>query len=173
MLDFCRRKLSGKTKTAATAQLEEQLEQTVEPTATRTAPFAEQPGPRPGRPARRNEQYERNSRNSRQDNFRHEQPRGERRPARNNDGAGKSGPKLNPDHQSKVLPGLKVITRDQHGVSRKDISPNALKVLYRLKDAGFEAYLVGGCIRDLLLGLKPKDFDVVTNAHPDEVRGCV
>ncbi|MDZ7902138.1 MAG: hypothetical protein U5L01_06200 [Rheinheimera sp.] len=43
-------------------------------------------------------------------------------------------------------------------------------MLYRLKDAGYEAYLVGGCIRDLLLGLKPKDFDVVTNAHPDQVR---
>jgi poly(A) polymerase len=55
-------------------------------------------------------------------------------------------------------------------VSRKDISPNALKVLYRLKDAGYEAYLVGGCIRDILLGLKPKDFDVVTNAHPEQVR---
>lgn len=174
MLDFCRRKLSGKTKTAATAQLEEQLEQTVEPTATRPAPFAEQPSPRPGKQPRRNEQYERNSRHSRQEHSRHDQSRyeqrGERRPLRTSDGAGKTGPKLNPDHQSKVLPGLKVITRDQHGVSRKDISPNALKVLYRLKDAGFEAYLVGGCIRDLLLGLKPKDFDVVTNAHPDEVR---
>nr|WP_229670239.1 polynucleotide adenylyltransferase PcnB [Rheinheimera tangshanensis] len=55
-------------------------------------------------------------------------------------------------------------------MSRKDISPNALKVLYRLKDAGYEAYLVGGCIRDILLGLKPKDFDVVTNAHPEQVR---
>ncbi|MCA1930605.1 MAG: hypothetical protein LDL40_11950, partial [Pararheinheimera sp.] len=65
-----------------------------------------------------------------------------------------------------ILPELKKISRDTHSVSRKDISPNALKVLYRLKDAGYEAYLVGGCIRDILLGLKPKDFDVVTNAHP-------
>lgn len=65
---------------------------------------------------------------------------------------------------------MQVIGRDQHSISRKDISPNALKVLYRLKDAGFEAYLVGGCIRDLLLGLKPKDFDVVTNAHPEQVK---
>lgn len=69
-----------------------------------------------------------------------------------------------------VLPPMQVIGRDQHSISRKDISPSALKVLYRLKDAGFEAYLVGGCIRDLLLGLKPKDFDVVTNARPDEVK---
>ncbi len=71
---------------------------------------------------------------------------------------------------SSILPPLQVITRDQHSVSRRDISPSALKVLYRLKDAGFEAYLVGGCIRDLLLGLKPKDFDVVTNAHPEQVK---
>jgi len=65
---------------------------------------------------------------------------------------------------------MKKIPRDAHAVSRKDISPNALKVLYRLKDAGYDAYLVGGCIRDLLLGLKPKDFDVVTNAHPEQIR---
>lgn len=69
-----------------------------------------------------------------------------------------------------VLPPMQVIGRDQHSISRKDISPNALKVLYRLKDAGFDAYLVGGCIRDLLLGLKPKDFDVVTNARPEEIK---
>ncbi|MCC5826719.1 polynucleotide adenylyltransferase PcnB [Alkalimonas sp.] len=69
-----------------------------------------------------------------------------------------------------VLPPLKRLSRDQHPISRKQISPNALKVLYRLKDAGFEAYLVGGCIRDLMLGLEPKDFDVATNAKPEEVR---
>jgi len=45
-----------------------------------------------------------------------------------------------------------------------------LKVLYRLKKSGFEAYLVGGCVRDLLLGREPKDFDVVTDAHPEQVR---
>lgn len=63
-----------------------------------------------------------------------------------------------------------LIPRDAHPVSRKDISPHALKVLYRLKEAGFEAYLVGGGVRDLLLGKKPKDFDVATNAKPEEVR---
>lgn len=82
----------------------------------------------------------------------------------------RKGPLLNPAHQSTVLPPLTVLSREQHPVSRKDISPNALKVLYRLNDAGYEAYLVGGCIRDLLLGQQPKDFDVVTNAHPDQVR---
>ena len=63
-----------------------------------------------------------------------------------------------------------VVTREQHAVSRKQLSPNALKVLYRLKDAGYDAYLVGGCIRDILLGLEPKDFDVVTNATPELIK---
>jgi len=63
-----------------------------------------------------------------------------------------------------------VIPRSEHSISRAGISPNALKVLYRLKEAGYEAFLVGGAVRDLLLGITPKDFDVATNALPDEVR---
>ncbi len=63
-----------------------------------------------------------------------------------------------------------IIPRSEHGISRSQFSPNALKVLYRLKDGGYEAYLVGGCVRDLLLGLQPKDFDVVTNATPEQVK---
>ena len=62
------------------------------------------------------------------------------------------------------------IPRDAHSISRKDISPNALRVLYRLRDAGFGAYLVGGAVRDLLVGGHPKDFDVATSATPEEVR---
>lgn len=62
------------------------------------------------------------------------------------------------------------IPRDQHPISRADISENALKVLYRLHKSGFDAYLVGGCVRDLLLGVIPKDFDVVTNATPEQIR---
>ncbi|WP_196157112.1 polynucleotide adenylyltransferase PcnB [Reinekea sp. G2M2-21] len=62
------------------------------------------------------------------------------------------------------------IERDQHSVSRKGISHNALKVLYRLQNAGHEAYLVGGCVRDLQLGLNPKDFDVATDATPENIR---
>ncbi len=62
-----------------------------------------------------------------------------------------------------------VISRPDHTISRKQISSAALKVLYGLKDAGYDAYLVGGCVRDLLLGHEPKDFDVTTNASPEQV----
>ncbi len=64
----------------------------------------------------------------------------------------------------------RVLTRPEHCLSRKRISPNALKVLYRLHRAGYLAYLVGGGVRDLLLGRDPKDFDIGTNARPEEVR---
>jgi poly(A) polymerase len=64
----------------------------------------------------------------------------------------------------------KVIPRSAHTVSRNDISKSALKVLYRLHKSGYQAFLVGGCVRDALLALHPKDFDVATNATPDEVR---
>ncbi|MEZ5487409.1 MAG: polynucleotide adenylyltransferase PcnB [Steroidobacteraceae bacterium] len=63
-----------------------------------------------------------------------------------------------------------MIPRDAHPISRSNISPDALRVLYRLKEAGYQAFLVGGCVRDLMLGLEPKDFDVATNAQPEEVR---
>ena len=68
------------------------------------------------------------------------------------------------------MPTLRIIPRDQHNVSRKNISKAALRVLYRLNEAGYTAYLVGGAVRDLLLGLTPKDFDVATSATPDEVK---
>lgn len=55
-------------------------------------------------------------------------------------------------------------------MSRADINANALKVLYRLHNAGFESHLVGGCVRDLLLGQHPKDFDVATNANPEQIK---
>ena len=65
---------------------------------------------------------------------------------------------------------LRTIARDSHCISRKDISPNALRVLYRLRDSGYGAYLVGGAVRDLLVGGHPKDFDIATSATPEEVR---
>jgi poly(A) polymerase len=64
-----------------------------------------------------------------------------------------------------------VIPRAKHPISRKMIDEEALKVLYRLHRHGFLAYLVGGSVRDLLLGKVPKDFDVATNAHPHEING--
>lgn len=64
----------------------------------------------------------------------------------------------------------KIYSRSEHNISRSLISENALKVLYRLKKSGFDAYLVGGCVRDLLLGREPKDFDVATNASPEQVK---
>ncbi|NUS60097.1 MAG: polynucleotide adenylyltransferase PcnB [Lysobacter sp.] len=64
----------------------------------------------------------------------------------------------------------RAIPRDAHPISRKDISPNALRVLYRLREGGFGAYLVGGAVRDLLVGGHPKDFDVATDATPEQVK---
>jgi poly(A) polymerase len=63
-----------------------------------------------------------------------------------------------------------VIPRDEHGLSRKQMSQNALRVLYRLREAGFGGYLVGGAVRDLLVGGAPKDYDVATDATPEQVR---
>ena len=74
------------------------------------------------------------------------------------------------DASSTPEPVRKIIPRDEHPISRKNISENALKVLYRLRSQGHEAWLVGGCIRDLLLGHSPKDFDVATSAPPEVVR---
>jgi poly(A) polymerase len=64
-----------------------------------------------------------------------------------------------------------VVPREQHCISRKQISPNALRVLYKLREAGFVGYLVGGAVRDLLIGGAPKDFDIATDATPEQVRG--
>ena len=77
---------------------------------------------------------------------------------------------MNPTPGTDSHPALRIIPRDQHIISRANISKAALRVLYRLHDAGYAAYLVGGAVRDLLLGFRPKDFDVATNATPDEVK---
>ena len=63
-----------------------------------------------------------------------------------------------------------IVQRDAHNISRKDISPEALRVLYRLDEQGYLGYIAGGGVRDLLLGRKPKDFDIVTDATPNQVR---
>lgn len=166
VLDFCRRLTGKKAKliqqaveTQTTAQEDAANRDTPagQPHTARPAPFERYHSERPGRQRRdRRQQVSQSESPQRQQQRQH--------------GRSGQGPQLNPNHQSAVLPALRVIPRDQHNISRKDISPNALKVLYRLNDAGYEAYLVGGCIRDLLLGQTPKDFDVVTNANPDQVR---
>ena len=75
-----------------------------------------------------------------------------------------------PASQSVSPSGSRIISRAQHNISRDNISENALKVLYRLHKAGYQACLVGGAVRDLALGLEPKDFDVATDASPEEVK---
>jgi len=64
----------------------------------------------------------------------------------------------------------RIVPRKEHHLSRKHVSPNALRALYRLQGSGFIAYLVGGCVRDLLLGRTPKDFDISTNATPGQIK---
>jgi hypothetical protein len=63
-----------------------------------------------------------------------------------------------------------ILDRGRHRISRRDIDPDCLKVLYRLNSHGFISYLVGGAVRDLLLGRRPADFDVGTNAHPNQIK---
>src|SRR5271165_5391771 len=63
------------------------------------------------------------------------------------------------------------LVRHDAALDEDGIDPDAAKVVRRLERAGFQAYLVGGCVRDLLLGGRPKDFDVATSARPDDVRG--
>ncbi len=86
-------------------------------------------------------------------------------PRRQKKSTGKKRASANADRQLDAVR----IPRAEHGISRKDIDEHALKVLYRLRKAGYHACLVGGAVRDLALGMKPKDFDVATDATPEEV----
>lgn len=63
-----------------------------------------------------------------------------------------------------------VLTAQEHGIDPKLVSSNAIRVTQGLQEAGFKAFLVGGAVRDLLLGIKPKDFDIATNATPEQVK---
>lgn len=69
-----------------------------------------------------------------------------------------------------ALPPMQIISQHDHNVRTEDIGANAVKVLRRLSSAGYEAYLVGGCVRDLLLNKHPKDFDIATNATPEQIK---
>lgn len=77
---------------------------------------------------------------------------------------------MSADSAPQVQHGPTIIARADHPISRQDVDKDTLRVLYRLKDAGYESYLVGGAVRDLLMGRKPKDFDVATDARPRELR---
>jgi len=74
------------------------------------------------------------------------------------------------DNVSYLKPKPRILSRGEHPISRDAISDSALKVLYRLRNAGYRGLLVGGSVRDLLLGREPKDFDVATDAHPEQIR---
>ena len=63
------------------------------------------------------------------------------------------------------------VPRSEHGIDPALVDERALKVVSTLTEGGFEAYIVGGAVRDLLVGLRPKDFDVATNATPEQVKG--
>ena len=73
-------------------------------------------------------------------------------------------------YRDSLISKLRIILRDEHPISSQDLPDSALKVLHRLNDSGFQAYLVGGSVRDMLLGIQPKDFDVATDATPEEVK---
>jgi poly(A) polymerase len=78
-------------------------------------------------------------------------------------------PSLNPPDDLAIATPT-IISRPEHNISRANISEAALKVLYRLKKSGYQAHLVGGGVRDLLLGREPKDFDVATDATPEQIK---
>jgi poly(A) polymerase len=77
---------------------------------------------------------------------------------------------FSPGKQQDKMPLPKIIPASQHGLRRAQFSPNALRVIDKLQEAGFSAFLVGGGVRDILLKSEPKDFDVATNATPEETR---
>jgi poly(A) polymerase len=66
-----------------------------------------------------------------------------------------------------------VISASKLGISKESINPKALTILRALHEANYDAYLVGGCVRDLLLGVEPKDFDIATNAHPEQIKAVL
>lgn len=85
--------------------------------------------------------------------------------------SGKNAGKQKGKHKGKYAGKEKavILSRGEHGISRSNIDKHALKVLYRLHKSGFHACLVGGAVRDLLLGIEPKDFDIATDATPEQV----
>lgn len=79
------------------------------------------------------------------------------------------GKKQEPSHYIRTP---KIIDRDEHGIDRRQVSVEALRTIRNLQREGYKAYVVGGAVRDLLLGVRPKDFDVVTDATPEQIKRC-
>lgn len=78
--------------------------------------------------------------------------------------------KVLPKKHVKSLPEKEIIPLEQHGIRADMLSFAAEKIAKRLHEAGFQAYVVGGAVRDLLLGVEPKDFDIATDATPEQIR---
>ena len=74
------------------------------------------------------------------------------------------------DGNGKLIKKANVYTSQEHLISNTNIDPDALQIIHRLRDAGFTAYIVGGAVRDLIVGNKPKDFDIVTDATPSRIK---
>ncbi|MBR6340649.1 MAG: polynucleotide adenylyltransferase PcnB, partial [Treponema sp.] len=74
------------------------------------------------------------------------------------------------DNNGKLIKKAVVYTKSEHFISNKKIDPDALQIINRLRDAGFTAYIVGGAVRDLIVGNLPKDFDIVTDATPSKIK---
>ncbi|MCR5188611.1 MAG: polynucleotide adenylyltransferase PcnB [Treponema sp.] len=74
------------------------------------------------------------------------------------------------DGKGKLVKKAVVYTQTEHLISNKNIDPDALQIINRLRDAGYTAYIVGGAVRDLIVGNKPKDFDIVTDATPSKIK---
>ncbi len=80
----------------------------------------------------------------------------------------KSATESTPENQQALTGLRRIIPEEVHRIPRRHLNDAAMKVVYHLQDEGYEGYLVGGCIRDLLLDKHPKDFDVATSAHPEQ-----
>lgn len=78
--------------------------------------------------------------------------------------------RYSPDARGKAVRKALIYTKDEHGIKRELIDPDALRVISHLRNYGFEAYLVGGAVRDMMIGKTPKDFDIVTNAEPAKIK---
>ena len=74
------------------------------------------------------------------------------------------------DENGRVVKSAIIYTKNEHSITNKNIDVDALRIIYQLNDYGYQAYLVGGAVRDLLLGKKPKDFDIVTEATPPQIK---